>query len=660
MQTEVDQNLPLLDESLLHSNYQLVRSARPHITGYISPEWLTNVSHWATNGAATQQEPSSTYLQEVISQTLPELHNNNLGYKVAVKSEYTLNGRSDRPGSPYYPKPTQRANMFGLSPRSMRLRPLPRSVASHASAGRVSAYNTMDCSIDHFQSSLSLVQGCNFGNDVNDVVGNALPAPPAEMVLNRRMFPDHVIVRPPRRSAPPAAATTLTTTTTTATTTTPTSTGDQTTVRSVVSAHETAHPGNEDRMLVAVVTAAAAQVLAILCNDIVKNIEALARAELFVKSSIDSKFDLSVASQPAGSSDPTAMDGTKEEISQSPTKSEESGQAQTVHATTDQQIQDLSVKSECMDPGIQLSSTALDAPKEPAATEVHSEEVAEELIKQKCESSKTSAAQTSPDKQDRSVREDLSGNNRPTLMQISPEISPAKDNRGEKEELNETWPDKPARHEGEDLNGSNTPSFAALSTRHTPLLSRTASSEKRPASAWSRSSSLERPKVMSRPGSHQDLGGSRPSSPVRFQGFDEMDREVGVIADDNDDGEQNELGILFETTWTNQEAARSPGGCRYRKAAGSPSIDGFLHGKHHSEHRLAAQRLAAPSELAWRLISKFSTGFGLTTDELKSFSRTFVEKPRLRCFVGFVNMMGEDVWLQVRPFTMRTACTTLM
>lgn len=139
---------------------------------------------------------------------------------------------------------------------------------------------------------------------------------------------------------------------------------------------------------------------------------------------------------------------------------------------------------------------------------------------------------------------------------------------------------------------------------------------------------------------------SRGSSPARFQNIDEMYREVGVIQDDGDDDREDGFVDAFESKWTADEAARSPGGSRYVKAAaGLPPIDAFL-----TSNGRDQDLVSPPAELAWRLISKFSTGFGLSSQELTAYSHTFVEKSRLKCFVGFINVMGDDRWLEVFLF----------
>jgi hypothetical protein len=139
---------------------------------------------------------------------------------------------------------------------------------------------------------------------------------------------------------------------------------------------------------------------------------------------------------------------------------------------------------------------------------------------------------------------------------------------------------------------------------------------------------------------------SRGSSPVRFRNIDEMYREVGVIQDDGDDDREDGFVDSFESKWTADEAACSPGGSRYVKAASLPPIDAFLMSNGRDQ-----DLLAPPAELAWRLISKFSTGFGLSSQEFTAYSRTFVEKSRLKCFVGFINVMGDDRWLEVFFFS---------
>ena len=499
VQPDADQNPPF-DESLLHSNYELVRSSRPHITGYISP---TDMS----NSVPRNREPGS--ITEVTpSHRLSTLQNSRRHVDTPPPKSTFLHGAAgERTLSPFL-KPSPPTAAFGISPRSLRLRPLPRSVGSHwTSTARSDASDHLHLL---FPASY-LVQSVHFDDATSDRA-------------------------PTTHRSEPGPIRTMTTTTTTTTTTTVTSTGESTTVRSVQTAHEVPHPANEDRMLVAVVTVAAADVVASICDNVAKNMEALNRAESFVKASaragdninpglaVPVKIESAAATLPASTRSPDSNLGNNKDKSDIPPA------AETISHSSSP-VENNKFKANippCAETASNFSEQPKGCVKDPALREI--------LIK-----------------------------------------------------------------------SESTSSVGEIRGTH----------------------------------SEEDIR-SRGSSPVRFRNIDEMYREVGVIQDDGDDDREDGFVDSFESKWTADEAACSPGGSRYVKAASLPPIDAFLMSNGRDQ-----DLLAPPAELAWRLISKFSTGFGLSSQEFTAYSRTFVEKSRLKCFVGFINVMGDDRWLEV-------------
>jgi hypothetical protein len=439
------------------------------------------------------------------------------------RSMFPLGAMDERALSPFL-KPSPPTAAFGISPRSLRLRPLPRSVGSH---GAITANLAAPSHLHRILPASYLVQGVHFGDDA---AGENAPA---------------------THSTQSGPITTTTSTTTITTTTTVTSTGDSSTVRSVQMAQEAPHPANEDRMLVAVVTVAAAEVVASICDTVTKNIEALNRAQSFVKAS-------------AGTVDNNTSGPKPAQLSSTAAKLQES------IGPPVSNLRDSEVEPESSPAAETTSQPSEAAPSTGAGKELE--------IDGNQETPTRNTARVEPAAK---LREDLQPTGGVDTEPAGGETPVKSESTGSAGEIRGTYSEEELR--------------------------------------------------------------SRGSSPVRFQDFDEMDREVGVIHDDSDDDRDDGLGEFLEPKWTANEVATKLGRSRNVQAARSPPIDDFLKSTGQGD-----DLLAPPAELAWRLISKFSTGFGLSSHELTAYSRTFVEKSRLKCFVSFINVMSDDQWLEVR------------
>ena len=123
VQSDADQNPPF-DESILHSNYELVRSSRPHITGYISPTDMSN--------SLPRNRELGSIPEVTPSRGLSKLQNSGRHVDTPPpKSTFLHGAMGERTLSPFL-KPSPPTAAFGISPRSLRLRPLPRSPAAAA------------------------------------------------------------------------------------------------------------------------------------------------------------------------------------------------------------------------------------------------------------------------------------------------------------------------------------------------------------------------------------------------------------------------------------------------------------------------------------------------------------------------------------------------
>ena len=298
-------------------------------------------------------------------------------------------------------------------------------------------------------------------------------------------------------NARPVTTTTTITSTTTTTTTTVLSTGERSTERSMSMAQETAIAANQDRMLVAITTVAAAEIVGKICDDVAKNLQALANAETFVRVSAAAQDKMTALNIPSGPSGPFPV-ACKNDNNREPA----------------------------------LSKNILSAIKE------------RELDQQE-------------------------------------------------EDVGKSWSSKERAEAALLQQGESVPVRTTSHAVH----------------------------------------------------FEDLDNELGVIKDDDNHGDANFDVELFAAI-SNFSPVQSPGGSRYKKTVPTSnclSNDGVL-----AVEDPRQESLASPAELARRLVSKFSTGFGLASHEQTEFSRTFVENLRLSCFVGFINAMDDHHWLQAR------------
>lgn len=482
-----------------------MRFSRPHVTGCTGPYDSLN-----TSASAVQLD---------------------------AKSLLTHPTQSARPLSPYVKQYPPTNTLCSMSPRAMRLRPLPRSVGSHVSSEYAHTYR-QTCS-----PTSSLVQGVSFGSPVGHkghsssrmkIEGENTTA--SGRIINHQLLSDRDIVYPgqtretmvqperPVTGTPtvtsenpsdmtmmhnarlfgdrpvknPVTTTTTITSTTTTTTTTVLSTGERSTERSMSMAQETAIAANQDRMLVAIVTVAAAEIVGKICDDVGKNLQALANAETFVRLSAAAQDKWTALSTPSGPSGPPFPVACKNDNNREPA----------------------------------LSKNILSSIKEG------------ELDQQE-------------------------------------------------EDVGKSWSSKERAEEALLQQGESVPCRTTFHAVH----------------------------------------------------FEDLDNELGVIKDDDNHGDANFDVELFAAI-ANFSPVQSPGGSRYKKTVPTSnclSNDGVL-----AVEDPRQQSLASPAELARRLVSKFSTGFGLASHEQTEFSRTFVETLRLGCFVGFINAMDDHHWLQAR------------
>ena len=626
------------DESVLQSNYELVRSSRPHITGHVVPtkvpdptpeELLGNL-----NTSGRNREARGDILEREVTPIPPS------------NSEFHL--RSKRIDSPFPASISGRRHRVpALAPRSMRVRPLPRAVGTHSARERPS--NEID--LGNFHGMLSScnqnISGLNSALDMSSLNSTAASLP----IDGAGQF---VPIHPIR---------TITTTSTTTTTTTITSTGESHT--SVNTSSKSAHSREQDRMLVAIVTSAAAEVVAKTVDEVVQNVHALQRAETFVTFSHTPIFQALSDTTPKSRAhtDFTNLSQTRADAEKIEVRASDELVTGPLDTNATMSTQD-STK-----PLLQETESLLPSSDQQAklAKELSKKKREEEVARLELERLKKIQHEremvreldiASHSNQAKEVAETFL-DDRTKVSPIESTVSWESENVNEDAAFRGDHDEKVQDESGnivQKFEASETPaeieteSMAALNVQvvdRTEELNAYASKSKSTAKEGSAEES--RPTV----GTESDASADNHPPPARtglkkhgvqcpavlFQEtvWEEMDQEAGVVSDSGD----NEQDPCFDHPALKDQETTENLSLQQEHSAKA-------RGHKSSDTECLREELSTPSDLCLRLVAKFSAGFGLSPEELKAFSRTFLEPARLTCFVGFMNSMGMEDWLQIQ------------